>query len=56
MPLLLLPCVPWLAPHIAGCLMPGVVSLGEYAIYWAGLIIITVVSVVVAIVQYFRKK
>ena len=56
MPLLFLPSLPRLAPHLQGSLMPGVVSLGEYAIYWAGLIIITAVSVVAAIIQHFRKK
>ncbi|MFM1917507.1 MAG: hypothetical protein RJB01_1022 [Actinomycetota bacterium] len=54
--MLLMPGLPWLAPHLAGRLMPGVVSLGEYAIYWAGLIVIGVVAVVAALVQYIRKK
>lgn len=54
--MLFMPGLPWLAPHLSGSLMPGVVSLGEYAIYWAGLIVIGVVAVVAAFVSYIRKK
>lgn len=47
--------LPRLAPDEQG-LMPGVVSLGEYAIYWIGLAVITVGVLVGVVINWIRGR
>ena len=45
-----------MAPHQSGRLMPGVVSFGEYVIYWIGLAVITVGVIVAVVIRWFRGR
>lgn len=48
--------MPRLASDEQGRLMPGVVSLGEYAIYWIGLAVITVGVIIGAVISWARGR
>ena len=45
-----------LAPDEQGRLMPGVVSFGEYVIYWIGLAVITVGVIVGVVISWIRGR
>jgi hypothetical protein len=45
-----------LASDKQGRLMPGVVSLGEYAIYWIGLVVITIGVIVATAISWIRGR
>ena len=36
--------------------MPGIVSLGEYAIYWVGGIICLLIGLIAGVISYFRGR
>ena len=48
------PSLSRLAPDEQGRLMPGVVSFGEYVIYWIGLAVITVGASALALKRRLR--
>jgi len=51
-----MPVLSGLAPHQSGRLMPGVVSIGEYVIYWIGLAVITVGVIVGVVISWIRGR
>lgn len=45
-----------MAPDEQGRLMPGVVSFGEYVIYWIGLAVITVGVIIGVVISWIRGR
>ena len=51
-----MPGLSGMAPDEQGRLMPGVVSFGEYLIYWIGLAVITVGVIIGVVISWMRGR